>query len=186
MDRARYLEELERRCGRKADYFFRERAKDGPEIGVIGFDRYPAEGLYTYFSHGLHLFGRPEWKAGRPEYFICIDQPRRAFAGFFAWLISAFAQEKVMGWNTLIGAGDSDAIEGYPYRRVVLGPPQYLDWSDYRIEEEGQLPIFLGMAYYISDEDFVAASERGFGYLADKMAEDHEHWRRIRTVRRDG
>jgi hypothetical protein len=186
MERGRYLEQLEARCGRPADYFHHMQADGGPQIGIIGFDHYPDKGCFTYFSHGLHLLARPEWKTGRPEYFITIDRPSRQFAAFFAYLISAFANEKVMGWNTLIGAGDCDAIDGHPYRRIALGPPQYLGWPDYRLDEEGALPIFLGMAYYISDDDFVAASEQGFGYLGAKMEEDHDYWRRILATPQDG
>jgi len=154
-------------------------------IGIAGFDDYPQAGHFTYFSHGLHLLGKPEWARGRPEYFISIDQPDRGFAMFFAWLLSAFASEKVMSWNTLIGAGEDDAVEGYPYRRIALGPPAYLDWESYRLDEPGQLPIHLGMGYFISDGDFETARASGFGFLMEKMEEDPDYWRRIK-LRDDG
>jgi hypothetical protein len=180
MNRKQYSDEIQSRCGKPPDYFNQMEAEDGPVIGVMGFDHYPRRGEFTYFTHGLHSLNRPEWKLGRPEYFICIDREDRSFSCFFAYLISAFAVEKVMGWNTLIGAGDDDAVEGYPYRRIALGPAQYLGWPSYRIDEPGSLPINLGMAYFISDEDFIEASEVGFGYLQQKMEEDHDYWRRLK------
>ena len=123
---------------------------------------------------------RGEWIAGRPEYFITIDQPNRDFALFFAYLLSAFSPEKVMGWNTLIGAGDADAVKGYPYRRIALGPPLYLDWPSYRLDETSQLPINLGMAYFISDDDFTTAAATGFGFLSQKIQVDPAYWRKIK------
>jgi len=182
MNRKQYVEELERRCGRVPDYFNQINAEGGPMIGIAGFDNYPLSGHFTYFSHGLHLLGKREWVAGRPEYFISIDKDNRSFALFFAYLLSMFAVEKVMGWKTLIGAGDRNAVDGHPYRRIALGPPQYLGWASYRIEEAGCLPIHLGMAYFISDEDFIEASKAGVGYLQKKMEEDPDYWRRIQNA----
>lgn len=172
-----------RRCGREATYFNQIKSDDGPTIGLVGFDDYPLSGHFTYFTHGLHQLGKPEWVAGRPEYFVTIDNADRSFALFFAYVISAFAYEKVMGWGTLIGAGDDDAIEGYPYRRLALGPPLYLGWRNYRLEDPGMLPINLGMAYYMSDADFEAAADVGFDFLVEKLEEDPDYWRRIQ--RRD-
>lgn len=180
MHRKQYVEELTRRCGKAPDYFDQIDAEDGPEIGIAGFDNYPHAGHFTYFSHGLHLLGKPEWTCGRPEYFISIDRPERDFALFFAWLLSAFAFEKVMSWNTLIGAGEKDAIEGYPYRRIALGPPAYLDWESYRLDDPGQLPIHLGMAYFISDGDLEEARAPGFDFLQRKMRADPDYWRRLK------
>ncbi len=182
MQRRQYVEELTRRCGVEPDYFNQIDSEAGPMIGIVGFDEYPLKGHFTYFSHGLHLLGKPEWIAGRPEYFISIDREDREFALFFAYLLSAFATEKVMGWNTLIGAGDHDAVEGYPYRRIALGPPAYLGWENYRIDEVGQLPIHLGMAYFVSDSDFVEACKTGVGYLQYKMQRDPNYWRRIKNA----
>ena len=182
MNRPQYVEELERRCRTAPQYFNQIKAEEGPPIGVVGFDHYPRNGHFTYFSHGLHLLEKPEWKFGRPEYFVSIDNPNRTFALFFAYLISAFAFEKVMGWNTLIGAGDEDAVEGYPYRRMALGPPAYLGWTDYRLDEPNSLPMHLGMAYFISDDDFKHASETGFGYLKQKMDDDPDYWRKIKKA----
>jgi hypothetical protein len=179
MHRREFVEELQRRCGKPPDYFDQMDSEEGPMIGIVGFDDYPVPGQFTYFTHGLHLINKPQWIAGRPEYFITIDREDRAFALFFAYLISAFAFEKVMSWNTLIGAGDSDAVEGYPYRRIALGPPQYLEWINYRIDEPEALPIHFGMAYFISDADFEEAVETGFGYLQQKMEEDYDYWRKI-------
>ncbi|HEX7642878.1 MAG TPA: hypothetical protein VF472_11785 [Burkholderiaceae bacterium] len=178
MDKLEYLQNLETACGKAASYFDEINSKNGPPIGVIGFDDYPAKGQFTYFSYGLHMVRKPEWKFGRPEYFITIDNDNRLFAVFFGYLISAFAWEKVMGWNTLIGVGDNDAVEGYPYRRIALGPPMYLGWESYAIEGD-DLPIHLGMAYLISDGDFEEAAETGFGYLAQKSKESQDYWRTI-------
>jgi hypothetical protein len=180
MHREHYLEELERRVGREPDYYNNMQSEGGPNIGLAGFDHYPRKGDFTYFSHGLHLLAKPQWIAGRPEYFISIDNDNRGFGLFFAYLLSAFAPEKVMGWNTLIGAGDEDAVEGHPYRRMALGPPVYLDWPSYRIDEPGQLPINLGMAYFISDDDFETAAATGFGYLEQRMQEEPDYWRKIK------
>jgi hypothetical protein len=182
MQRQQYVEELTRRSGRQPDYFNQIDSEDGPMIGVVGFDDYPLKGHCTYFSHGLHLLGKPEWVAGRPEYFISIDNGKRDFALFFAYLLSTFSVEKVMGWNTLIGAGDHDAVEGHPYRRIALGPPTYLDWQSYRIDERGELPIHLGMAYFISDGDFAEACKVGLGYLQKKMQLDPNYWRKIKNA----
>lgn len=179
MNSKEYLRELEVCCGSEAGYFNQMKAEGGPEIGIVGFDNYPVKGHFTYFTHGLHLLNKPEWIAGRPEYFITIDQPDRSFAMFFGYLISAFAFEKIMGWNTLIGVGDSDAVEGYPYRRVALGPPCYLGWRDYRFETTDGLPIHLGMGYFISDGDFEKAAQTGFGYLQQKLDEDQDYWRKL-------
>ena len=151
-------------------------------IGVVGFDDYPKKGHYTYFSYGLHLLGKPEWIAGRPEYFISIDNGDRGFPLFFAYLLSAFAPEKVMGWNTLIGAGDQDAVDGHPYRRIALGPPEYLPWKNHCIEEAGHLPIHLGMAYFVSDDDFVEASKVGIFYLQQKLHDAPDYWRKIKNA----
>lgn len=180
MKRNDYVNELEVRCSKKADYFHQMKADDGPPIGILGFDDFPSIGCFTYFTHGLHLINKPEWVVGRPEYFIVIDNRDRSFALFFAYLISAFAFEKVMGWNTLIGAGDHDAVDGYPYRRITLGPPHYLEWNDYRLVEKGQLPINLGMGYFISDEDFGKAAKAGFSYLQQKIDEDYDYWKKIK------
>src|SRR5687767_810592 len=73
MHRREYIEELERRCGKPADYLNQIDSEDGPVIGILGFDNYPLPGHLTYFSHGLHLLNKPQWVAGRPEYFITID-----------------------------------------------------------------------------------------------------------------
>jgi hypothetical protein len=180
MQREPYVEELSRRAGVEPGHFNQIEADGGPNIGCIGFDHYPRNGHFTYFSHGLHLLAKPEWRAGRPEYFITIDSPNREFALFFAYLLSAFAPDKVMGWNTLLGAGEEDAVKGHPYRRIALGPPAYLDWHSYRIEEPDQLPINLGMAYFISDADCDQAAATGFGYLEQKMQEDPDYWRKIK------
>ncbi len=180
MERKAYLEHLVKRCRKPPDYLSQIDAPDGPLIGIIGFDHYPFAGQYTYFSHGLHKLNRPEWKAGRPEYFITIDHSDRGFAVFFAYVISAFAFEKSMTWNTLIGVGEKDAVDGYPYRRIALGPPGYLEWPSYQIEESGELPINLGMAYFMSDADFVEAARTGIGYLQLKINEDQDYWRKIR------
>lgn len=181
MNKKTYLDILEKRCGQVASYFNEIKADNGPPISIIGFDDYPRSGNYTYFSYGLHKVGRPEWKYGRPEYYICINIGNREFAMFFAYLISAFAWEKVMGWNTLIGAGESDAVAGYPYRRIALGPPMYLEWSDYKIVGD-ELPIHLGMGYYISDVDFTVAAEMGFCFLDMKTKEIYDYWRRIQSA----
>ena len=178
MEKSDYLAILQERCGRTASYFHQVKAEEGPPIAVIGFDDYPRTGDHTYFSYGLHRVERPEWLRGRPEYFITIDNSDRLFAAFFAYLISAFAWEKVMGWNTLIGAGEEDAVEGYPYRRIALGPPMYLGWEHYSTSDD-DLPINWGMGYFISDDDFAAAAENGFGYLDQKSKSDYNYWRRI-------
>jgi hypothetical protein len=180
MNRQEYLEELQRRCGRAPDYFNQVDAEGGPTIGVVGFDHYPSQGQFTYFSHGLHLLDKPEWKFGLPEYFITIDNGNRGFSFFFAYVLSAFAPEKVMSWNTLLGVGDDDAIEGHPYRRIALGPPAYLEWDNYRFDDPGHLPINLGMGYFISDNDYAEACKVGFDYLEQQMRRDPDYWRRIK------
>jgi hypothetical protein len=91
-----------------------------------------------------------------------------------------------MGWNTLIGAGDEDAVKGHPYRRIALGPPLYLEWPSYRLEETSQLPINLGMAYFMSDDDFAAATTTGFGFLAQQTQIDPDYWRKIKKRARFG
>jgi hypothetical protein len=182
MDKATYLSKLESRCGKKADYFFQEQFEEGPPIGVIGFDHYPREGDYTYFTYGLHLVGREEWTHGRPEYFITIDSNERLFAIFFSYVISSFAWEKSMTWNTLLGIGNEDAVEGYPYRRLALGMPQYLNWSDYQLKDNNELPINFGMAFFISDSDFSEAAEVGFSYLEQMMEKDHDYWRKLQQA----
>jgi len=179
MKKSDYLAVLEARCGKSATYFYEIKADEGPPIALIGFDDYPRAGDHTYFSYGLHRVQRPEWIGSRPEYFIVIDNSSRYFAAFFGYLISVFAWEKVMGWNTLIGAGEEDAVEGYPYRRIALGPPMYLGWEDYSIADD-DLPIHWGLACFISDSDFVDAEKTGFGYLDEKSKSDHNYWRTIR------
>ena len=104
MNKNNYLSALKEKIGREASYFYKIKADDGPPIDIIGFDDYPQDGYYTYFSYGLHRVGRSEWIKGRPEYFITIDNKNRLFSTFFGFLNSSFAWEKVMGWNTLIGA----------------------------------------------------------------------------------
>lgn len=180
MDKREYLSKLEAACGKEASYFNEIDSDDGPPIAIIGFDDYPQQGEFTYFSYGLHMVKKPEWKFGRPEYFVTVDNSNREFALFFAYLISVFAWKKIMGWNTLIGAGDEDAIDGYPYRRIALGPPMYLDWESYAIEGD-DLPINIGMAYFISDFDFEKAAATGFGYLAQKSDENYDYWRTIQS-----
>ena len=182
MNRKQYVEELQQRCACVPNYFNQIDANGGPMIGIVGFDSYPLPGHFTYFSHGLHLLSKREWVAGRPEYFISIDNGNRSFALFFAYLLSVFAFEKVMGWKTLIGAGEQDAVAGHPYRRIALGPPQYLDWENYLIQEAGYLPIHLGMACFISDDDFGEASKIGVGFLQSKMKEDPDYWRKIKNA----
>jgi hypothetical protein len=59
--RTEFLAELERRCGKSADYLNQIDAEDGPVIGIVGFDDYPLPGQFTYFSYGLHLSAKPEW-----------------------------------------------------------------------------------------------------------------------------
>jgi hypothetical protein len=182
MERPQYVNELKIGCRRAPTYFNQLQADGGPMIGLVGFDDFPAAGRYTYFSYGLHLMNKPEWIAGRPEYFITIDKSDRAFALFFAYLLSTFAPEKVMGWNTLIGAGDDDAVDGYPYRRIALGPPEYLGWGSYQIDDPNSLPINLGMAYFVSDDDFATASKVGIRYLPMKMQEDRDYWWKIQKA----
>lgn len=171
---------LEANCGKAASYFNEVESNDGPPIAIIGFDDYPQKGEFTYFSYGLHMVKKPEWKFGRPEYFITLDNGDRQFSMLFGYLISAFAWEKVMGWNTLIGVGDEDAVEGFPYRRVALGPPMYLNWGSYALDGD-DLPINLGMAYLITDADFEKAAKAGFGYLSQKSDENHDYWRTIQS-----
>ena len=183
MNREQFTREISVRCGQHPEFFNQIQAGGGPMIGIVGFDNYPSAGRFTYFSHGLHLLNKREWVAGRPEYFITIDNPNREFALFFAYLLSAFAGEKVMGWNTLLGAGDVDAVDGYPYRRIALGPPTYLGWLSYELPDATELPINFGMAYFLSDDDFERAAEMGIGYLQLKLEQDPDYWWKIR--RRD-
>ncbi len=178
MKKTDYLAVLEELCAKQASYFYEIKADDGPPIALIGFDDYPRPGDHTYFSYGLHRVKRPEWTHGRPEYFIVIDNKDRLFAAFFGYLLSAFAWQKVMGWNTLIGAGENDAVDGYPYRRLALGPPMYLGWESYFTEDD-DLPIYWGMGYFISDLDFEAAAQAGSVYLDQKSKSDYNYWRRL-------
>lgn len=182
MDKVTFLNELELRCGKKADYIFQKQYEEGPPIGVIGFDHYPREGEYTYFTYGLHLVGRKEWTHGRPEYFLTIDSNERLFAMFFAYVLSSFAFEKAMTWSTLLGIGDEDAVEGYPYKRLALGMPQYLNWDNYQFKDGNELPINFGMAYLISDSDFSKAAKVGFGYLTQMMEKDYDYWRKLQRA----
>jgi len=179
MDKVSYLGELELRCAVKADYFFQEKFENGPPIAIIGFDNYPRPGEYTYFTYGLHLGSKKEWTHGRPEYFLTIDSDDRMFAVFFSYIVSVFAFEKSMTWGTLLGIGEEDAIQGYPYRRLALGMPRYLNWKNYRFEEHGNLPINFGMAYLISDTDFTKAAEMGFSYLEHMLKLDEDYWRKL-------
>ena len=182
MDSNAYVEELERRCGKSAAVFFDASAQDGPQIGIIGFDNYPVAGEYTYFSYGLHRLEKPEWTHGVPEYFIVIDCPNRSFASYFGYLISEFGFEKTMAWNTLLGVGEEDAIDGYPYRWVAFASPEYLDWDDYIIVPKAGLPIHLGMGYFISNNDFQTVRERGISFLNEKTEVDYEYWKRIQKA----
>jgi hypothetical protein len=183
MQSDRYVNELESRCGKAAEYFNGTDVEGGHKIGLIGFDHYPAKNEYTYFSYGLHSLNKPEWKFGRPEYFVVVNNPDRAFGLYFAHLISAFALEKVMSWNTLLAVGESDAIDGYPYKWIALGMPQYLNWSDYQIQDPGYLSINLGMAYYISNKDCDLAREQGMEFLEEKLKQDPNYWKTIQTSR---
>jgi len=177
-----YLNELEQRCKKSADYFYDSSSNDGPKIGIFGFDNYPAPGQFTYFTYGLHRLGKPEWTHGVPEYFIVIDSPNRSFAEYFGYLVSTFAFEKTMNWSTLIGIGEEDAVEGYPYRWLALAPPAYLDWENYKFTNKEGLPINFGMGYFISNNDFETVKAKGMYYLKDKMEEDYEYWKRIQKA----
>ena len=181
MNKREYLDCLEFRCNKEASYFYEIKAENGPPITLIGFDNYPREGDHTYFSYGLHRVENPAWKFGKPEYYITINTNNRTFAAFFGFVISSFAWEKVMGWNTLVGAGDEDAVGGYPYRRIALGPPMYLAWEDYSIQD-ANMPISLGMGYFISDDDFNAASNTGIEYLEERSKSDYNYWRKLRRA----
>jgi len=182
MDTKEYLEELERRCQKPADYFYDAKSKGGAGIVIVGFDNYPVVGEFTYFSYGLHRLEKPEWKYGVPEYFIVIDCPHRPLAAYFGYLLSVFGFEKTMTWNTLIGVGEADAVEGYPYRWLALAPPDYLQWENYKIAPREGLPIHLGMGYFISNNDFETVRDRGMYYLKEKMKNDYEYWKRIQRA----
>lgn len=181
MIKTEYLAFLEKQCDKEATYFYEIKAENGPPIALIGFDNYPRNGDYTYFSYGLHRVENSEWKIYKPEYYITINNANRSFAAFFGFVISSFAWEKVMGWNTLIGAGDEDAVDGYPYRRIALGPPMYLGWENYSVQD-GEMPIQFGLGYYISDEDFENAVKSGFGYLEERSKIDYNYWRTLRRA----
>ncbi|MCS6135378.1 hypothetical protein G3496_10590 [Shewanella baltica] len=130
----------------------------------------------------MHKLDKPEWKVGRPEYFLTIDSDNREFAMFLAYLLSVFSTEKIMSWNTLIGISDGDAIEGFPYRRMALGMPLYLNWEPYKLEPDNELPINFGMAFLISNSDFELAKDRGFSFLTDKLDEDQDYWWKIKRT----
>ena len=177
MTKEDYIKELELRCKNTADFFFQEKFEEGPPIGIIGFDNYPRKEEFTYFTYGLHLVGKEEWVRGTPEYFLTIDNGNRNFAVFFAYIMSIFSFEKSMTWGTLLGI-DEAAVEGFPYRRIALGQPHYLDWKNYQFGDS-DLPINLGMAYLISDADFIEAAQVGFSYLEQMMETDHDYWKKL-------
>ena len=176
-----YLQSIESRVGREANYFERYDNGRDPALSVFGFDNYPRNGRFTYFSYGLHLLNKPEWEHGRPEYFLTIDQSDRQFALFFAYMLSVFASEKSMNWATLMEL-DVNAVDGFPYCRIALGPPRYLGWNDYHIDCGEAIPIALGMAYLISNDDFQSARDRGFQFLADKLEIEEDYWWRVKPI----
>jgi hypothetical protein len=154
-----YLEHLDDLAGKQGVYHLATKEQERPALWSIIYRDTPDEGSLTAFTYGLSAVTHPEWRLGRPELVISVDNTDRTWGLAIGELARRHRGRCPFSYGNVVRFG-TPVSKDSPMSAFLIFAPTIIDVEQCHIILRNKV-INIVQAYPIYEEEIAVVEQYG-------------------------